>query len=240
MDCHFPQAPTETDLDAALAGEAPPQILDHLRDCPACRTRLAERAAEEAPVRARLFRVDCPSSEHLGEWQMGLLQPDQAAAIAAHLASCPWCQHDVDTIAEILAQPLAMDESPFAGLRRLVARLVQTNIVGSPGQAALALRGQKGGSRAYQADDLQVTIASEPLASGRLLLVGLLTSTGTTLEDFRGTRVQLFQHHQLVAETEVDELGNFTFDGLTPGQYDLALPFENEVLLIPNLDLSTD
>ncbi|MCZ7572842.1 MAG: hypothetical protein M5U01_30175 [Ardenticatenaceae bacterium] len=239
MECQFPPPLTETALDAALDGEAPPRILNHLRGCPACQTRLAERAAEEAPVRARLFRAECPSSEHLGEWQMGLLEPDQAAAVTLHLAFCPWCQKDVDTIAEVLAQPLASDESPFAGLHRLIARLVQANLIGPRNQLGLALRGHGGNSRAYQADDLQVTVASEPFPGGRLLLVGLLTRSGAALGSFRGTAVQLFQHQQLVAETTVDELDNFTFDGLTPGQYDLALPLQNDVLLIQSLNLPT-
>lgn len=240
MECHLPPPLTQTELDTVLAGEAPPRILNHVRGCPACRPRLAELAAEEAPVRARLFRAECPSSEHLGEWQMGLLDPDQAAAITLHLAFCPWCQHDVDTIAEVLAQPLAADEAPFADLRRLVARLVPGGAIGSTPHLAPALRGHAATSRAYLADDVQVTVASEPVAGGRQLLVGLLTRPGAALGSFSGTTVQLYQHEQLVAETTVDELDNFAFDDLTPGQYDLALPFQNDVLLIPSLDLPTD
>ena len=238
MECELPPPLTERDLENVLGSDASPEVREHLRRCRHCRERLTLFAAEEAPVRARLYRAECPSTEQLGEWQIGLLEPEEASTVAAHLALCPLCQSDIAMIAEVLEQQLTVEEPLFAGLRRLVARLAPTGQPGVGGR--LVFRGERGDTRAYVVGDLQLNITVEPVHRGRYMLVGLLTRTNASLGSFAGTKVQLLEHDHLVAETTVDELDNFTFDDLPPGEYGLAVPFAQDVLLIPKLDLPID
>jgi hypothetical protein len=236
MTCVMPPALTELEIDMLLADEAPPAVVEHHRRCPACAQRVARLAAEEASLRAHLFRADCPESLALGEWHLGLVSQQEARQIEAHLNVCPWCKQEIEELVAMLAAPPVKMDASFVGLRRLIASLA-TSLSGEP-SAVVAVRGGSKEPLAFQADDVSLTLSTEPGPNGRLTLIGFLTSSEGGLGALAGQTIQLLQYDEPVAETVVDELHNFAFDQLTPGFYTLAIPRDTEVILIPELELT--
>ena len=85
MDCITSPEPNDWELLAYIDGEVDGQVLAHLEQCPHCRERARRLTRLQDRLRARLYRVTCPSPAALGEYHLGILPPDQAAAVARHL-----------------------------------------------------------------------------------------------------------------------------------------------------------
>ncbi len=94
VDCALPPALSERDLIAAIDEEAEPHIVNHLCRCPHCAARAKSLARFQQQLRAKLYRIFCPSSDDLIDYQQGLLPPDRHASITRHLAICPHCSHE--------------------------------------------------------------------------------------------------------------------------------------------------
>lgn len=237
MTCSTPPQLTDLEIEMFIAGEATPAVAAHHAHCAACAARVAHRAGEEAALHRRLFRADCPPALALGEWQMQLLASEEATRLAEHLARCPWCQEEVGVIAEMLTLPLSVPEPRLAGIRRLVATLI-SQAPGASGQPALALRGSESDQLSFAADTLTITLATESTAQGQLMLSGLVIDADGALGALAGQSVHLLQFEQIVAETVVDDLNNFAFAAIPPGSYALAVPRDETVILIPEVELA--
>ncbi|WP_322488311.1 hypothetical protein [Chloroflexus sp.] len=85
-----------SEIVAAADGEADEAIVDHLRHCELCRQRVAALRAMQQVLRRRLYRALCPSTEQLADYCQGLLSPAQQALLAHHIASCPYCNAEVN------------------------------------------------------------------------------------------------------------------------------------------------
>src|SRR4051794_17389646 len=95
LDCTFPPALSELDLIAAIDDEAEPRVLHHLCRCPHCAARAKALATMQDQLRAKLYRLFCPLSDDLIDYQQGLLSSERHASIARHLAICPHCAHEL-------------------------------------------------------------------------------------------------------------------------------------------------
>jgi anti-sigma factor RsiW len=169
-----------------------------------------------------LYRLDCPPSAELGEYQLGLLARSQAAAIAAHLAECPHCRAEVAQLRGYLAS-LARAEAPNIVERAkvLVASLVSGT--STPGPALTpALAGLRGGDAplVYEAGDVQITLTVEASeqAPERRTLFGLLIGA-----ELAGARVQLHQATRLASETTIDAAGNFVLTDVDMSSFELVI-----------------
>ena len=228
MACISPPELDDTALLAYIDGEADPQVVAHLEQCPHCREKARVLARVQDRLTAQLYRLMCPSPLELGEYHLGLLPRDQAAALARHLAECPHCTREAAQLKDYLEQlkpDLAI--GPLERVKVLVAR----SISGAPsgglvGQPALApayagVRGDQEGPLIYQADDVQIAIAvhEDIDQPGRHAILGLVTG----LHDFSELQVHLWQAAQRVATVPVDEQGNFVIPNLAPASYELML-----------------
>lgn len=81
---------------AAVDGDADEVTQEFLRTHPhaACEVEMMRQV--QGYLRARLYRFFCPSSDLLMEYRLGFLEPDQRAAIAEHLATCPHCARELE------------------------------------------------------------------------------------------------------------------------------------------------
>jgi anti-sigma factor RsiW len=94
------QAPlSDRALIAALDKEADEEILEHLRICPSCSGRVQQLRRLQQALRARLYRLLCPSSEVLVDYHLGLLGWEQRKYVAHHIAQCPHCVRELDLLA---------------------------------------------------------------------------------------------------------------------------------------------
>jgi anti-sigma factor RsiW len=99
--CRLATPLDDIDLLAALDGEADPEVMAHLRECPACVARMREYAALQALLHRRLYRALCPSSEALAAFQQGMLEGGRSAMVVRHVAECPHCARELRLLAEV-------------------------------------------------------------------------------------------------------------------------------------------
>jgi hypothetical protein len=85
---------------------------------------------------------------------------------------------------------------------------------------ALGLRGEAGEVRTYQAGEALLTleVQTDPDHLERKTLLGLVTGVEPA-----GITAFLWKGGEKLAETSLDEIGNFIFQGLGEGNYELIL-----------------
>lgn len=172
--------------------------------------------AEDGPMEIRLhrqlYRVDCPQPQQLGEWHLQLLAPEDALAVAQHVRDCELCRGEVDLLREYLRQSLAPGPSLRSAVRRVIAQLV----LPATAPAVAALRGETARRpvHVYEADDVTITIGP---GQSSVDLIGLVMATRHAPEDLMGQPVRLIGADASPRVSELDDIGNFAFDGLTPG-----------------------
>ncbi len=103
MECSEPGAIRDEELVAYLAGETVrPVVVEHLTHCQRCSLQLATYRRVELELLSKLYRWDCPPSQVLGEYQMGMLQQGQGVAVKNHLRACVLCTAEVAMLTEFL------------------------------------------------------------------------------------------------------------------------------------------
>ena len=114
MECTKPGAIRDEELLAYLAGEnVRPFVVQHLAECQHCSSQMAAYQRVELALTSKLYRWDCPPSQVLGEYQLGLLSKELTAAVKNHLAMCVLCATEVVTLTEFLANdPLLTERAP--------------------------------------------------------------------------------------------------------------------------------
>lgn len=111
MECTKPGAIRDEELLAYLAGEiVRPFVVQHLAECQRCSSQLAAYQRIELELTSKLYRWDCPPSQVLGEYQLGMLSKELTAAIKNHLAMCVLCTAEVATLTEFLAHDHLLTE----------------------------------------------------------------------------------------------------------------------------------
>ena len=90
---------------ACLDGEADESICHHLTDCLVCSACLEPYLALQQDLWRYLYRHHCPSSQTLADFYLDLLPASEAAAIQAHLAECPHCTAEIESLAQYLGKP---------------------------------------------------------------------------------------------------------------------------------------
>lgn len=236
MDCIDPSAVSPDDLMAYADGEADARTSAHVASCSACAAQAGAYAQEQRVLLSRLYRVDCPSTLHLGELSLGLLDPDDALGVRAHLALCPHCRDELAALdAALRDDPLAALAPAPGRLARIVARLLPAP---APGVAYAGVRGAaESSARTYEADGVTISLSVDPEGAGReqrMTLLGLvLDETGAELPV--GDPVRLLRGDQPVTETTLDEMGNFALSNLDAGVYDLEVTLGDRAIAIEGI-----
>jgi hypothetical protein len=127
MECSEPGLIRDDDLLAYLAGErVRPVVEQHLTRCPRCSAQLADFRHVELSLISKLYRWDCPPSQVLGEYQLGLLEPETVLAVRFHLRACVACSVEVATLNEFLSNdPLLVEQ--VSPVQLFVPQPVQNN-----------------------------------------------------------------------------------------------------------------
>ncbi len=262
MECNEPGIIRDEELLAYLAGErVRPVVEQHLARCPGCSAKVADYRGLERSLVQRLYRWECPPSQILGEYQLGLLSNEQNNAIRLHLTRCVLCAEEVAALAgflendPFLAPPVAvharrknhhgqaqdvrqvmrgLGNAASQQVRRIIATLI-------PQQPRLAYQRTTTSlvtwPRRYAAEDLTISIQVERV-NGRndaLQLIGFVTRKGATLEALEGAQVQLLSSGGQTYMQQIDDLGNFVFSPVAPGTYTLELQLAESTIVIEQL-----
>jgi len=179
-ECNWPVALDDLALIAAIDGEAGPDVMAHLRDCPACSERAHVFEDMQGLLRKQLFRMFCPTSEELATYQQGLLKGGQQAFITEHLKECPHCTREYNLLEQLSRETLPGRSPPSSNeqsaharngalpskLRQIAATLLTTASVKPLAGAYGALRGPSQASQyAYHAENLQLTLGVQRVVS---------------------------------------------------------------------------
>src|SRR5437868_7343036 len=104
MECTKPGAVTPESLMTYATGETDTLPATHIALCPACAAQALGYGRVDRVLRSRLYRVDCPSTQVLGELALELLPPDDIITVRAHLALCPHCAGELATLSKALRE----------------------------------------------------------------------------------------------------------------------------------------
>jgi len=238
MTSELSPEPTNQELLAYLDGEATPQVVEHINQCPYCRERAEQLARFQDLLTTRLYRAACPTTVELGDYCLGLLPEERASETARHVAECPHCARELAQLREYLATLAPHSEpTPLEQVKVLFAELVHG--LRNAGRAlqpapAYALRGEASEPLLYQAGDAQISIEvqADTAHPGRRLLLGFVIGLPAA-----GLQACLTQQDQPIATVPVDELGNLTISNLAPGTYQLVLRSPTAEVHFPDLEI---
>ena len=195
----------------------------------------------EQKLLAQLYRYQCPSSEQLGEFQLGLLTETTTALVQEHVDGCPHCQAELTSLQSFMADtplPYGLEGVAEPAKKKSVRVLVAELISGMmPGQAAAApaVRGsgafdgpQMYGTELYQ---FAIEVNEAPTNPVNRMITGLMLETDP---DAAVDRVNLIENGVPFVDAEIDEFGNFVFDQVRPGLYALQIVGTDvEINLLP-------
>ena len=220
---------TPEDLIAYADGEADAQIVARIEADPALAAMAADYGQSQRRLQRRLHRIHCPSPQTLGEYDLGLLPPELRTQVAAHIADCPRCTADVRMLRAFLAD----EPSPAPNLAARARRLIATLLPPSRELAGAQLRGAVDeASRSYRADDVMITLTVDtPAHRGRSNLVGLIWRDDASADMSPAGSVTITGAGVTRAGT-IDEFGNFAFDDMAPGTYQLEMALDDDRIAI--------
>ncbi|GAC1423062.1 MAG: hypothetical protein PVS3B3_33580 [Ktedonobacteraceae bacterium] len=222
MECSNPGAIREEELFAYLEGESVrPVVRQHLVTCQYCSSQAKTYQRLELKLIKNLYRWDCPPNQVLGDYQFGMLSPQQSIEVGNHISMCVLCKAEIAQLTEFLANdPVLVPQNhsvarpavnairPVQEAKRALEHLRDTSLVGVrrilatlvPQQPRTA--SQRNGTqqiaawpRRYSAEDVNVSIQVERGTAYKdtLQVIGFVARKGTTLEALDGTPVKLIQ-----------------------------------------------
>jgi hypothetical protein len=174
----------------------------------------------ERKLTRALYRLTCPETAELGEYQLDLLDKPRHREIAQHLDACPHCAQEAAHLQHFLAE-LAPDlrQGVFNPIKVLIARLISQQKSGGQFQPAFAVRGGEQAPRIYEAGDTQIVLEVQQTATpATKTLVGLILGTDTA-----DLTAYLWRDDETINSTEVDEIGNFVLSNVESGNYELII-----------------
>jgi anti-sigma factor RsiW len=216
---------------AYLDGEELPHVAAYLQTSPEGATLAAEYQALQGNLARVLYRHDCPTTQQLGDHALRLPAQAERVAIAAHVTTCPHCAGELAQIRTFLA--IEADPPPLSFGER-ARRIIVAALAPPPATAPTALRGSaESDTRTYQADDITITL---DVASGsrrdRRNLTGLAWRDRDDAAPVAGATVALLAAGDTASTAAIDELGNFAFDDVLPGDYRLEMTLGDDVIMI--------
>lgn len=261
MECSQPGIIRDEELLAYLSEEpVRPVVQQHLAQCPRCSARLAEYRNLEHSLIQKLYRWDCPSSQILGDYQLGLLSQEHAIPVQAHLSQCVLCAAEVTTLATFLANdPMLVERAAVqtssrnnhVGAKQAVKRLLEDlreqsaeqarRIIAVlvPQQPRLAQWRNTASSvwpRRYTAEDFSISLQVERGLSRNetVQVIGFVTRRGAALESLQGIPVMLTSPGAAYTQA-IDELGNFIFPSVLPANYALEMQLADATIVVEQL-----
>jgi len=264
MECSEPGTIRDEELLAYLAGDrVRPAVQQHLARCQSCSAKLADYRRVERSLTRNLYRLDCPSNQVLGEYQLEMLSNEQASSVKFHLSTCVLCSVEIAALSQFLANdPMLVErvavqpslsnnhgshsiKPSFSHLRNItggqIRRIIATFI---PPQPRLAYQREIASTevwpRSYSAEDFHISIQLDKGTSpkGSLQLIGFVTRKGSSLESLQGMPVVLSSETDVVYKQNIDELGNFVFSSISPASYTLELQLPDSTIVIEKLPVA--
>lgn len=238
MRCSLSTPLTDDQISALLDGDAEQPVQAHLEHCPACAARLQAAKEIEQTLHHRLHRFDCPPSQQLGDYHLGLVDRALDRSIMLHLEQCSLCKAEIEELRLFLAaaepSKIRMVAGPVLQPRRptfgeLIARLL-------PRTAPLTMRGVAPTTTTAEAGSATIVLDTQPTTAGRITLQGQVLDDQQ--ERWVGALVELRQSGVLQATATLDDLGGFQCGPLKPDPLELRLtPRQGRPIRVPEVEV---
>lgn len=124
--------------------------------------------------------------------------------------------------------------------RTINSRVVALPIADPRLGSAMALRGRLADVRQhlFQArSDIRVDVQVEELQAGSFILEGQIMLFGGRGRNAEGVRTSIYREGNFISETRANQIGEFTFEELASGSYDLVAEVEQVCVLVPEVEL---
>jgi anti-sigma factor RsiW len=203
---------------AYVDGTASREVASHIQGCPTCSADASALQTTQSRLRQALFRFDCPEPHRLGEYELGVVSPQERVEIARHVLECAYCADELQTLREFLRAEPPLRESLVSGVRRVLATLLAP----SPSFGLAGVRGADTELRQYQAEGARLSIGAGPEPGS---LIGLLVPA-------QPGQARLTSEDGQPHATEVDDLGNFEFEDVPAGSYQLEIELPDEIIVV--------
>src|SRR6185436_2613525 len=238
MNCKFPPELEDKKLLAFLDGEDDQETKFHLEQCQYCLERSKDLAHVHNLLTARLYRINCPSSLVLGEYQLHMLPASQMLIVSQHLRECPHCTREVEELQKYLSDLTPVGESgALEGIKTLVARWVGGNPESSLSPAPSALRGEAKGPLTFEADGVVIILDIQPTSEGRVSVLGQVAADDQ--DNWTGAVVELRQTDAPPILAALDDLGAFRFEQADLGSTEITITSSNGIIVqTPNFDIA--
>jgi hypothetical protein len=187
----------------------------------------------DAKITEILYRITCPDSIELGEYQLGILETARHRHISQHLADCPHCRRELAQLHNFMDDVSAdLDYGIVERIKIWVAQKLPAWEGGIGGVPAFALRGEDQGPLMYETGEAQLTleIQDDPQRPGQKSLIGLVLGVDTI-----AWQVHLWQNDRLLDAIPLDNLGNFIIENISSGAYKLILSGPSSEIHVPDL-----
>jgi hypothetical protein len=250
-DLH-PMALSDEQLLRFALGEEPlpAQASVHLEQCAICQERLARYRETHTYLVSHLYRHSCPDAAQLSFYCANLLPADERTHIASHLLECPLCMAEVAETRAFLNEELLPEPVPVSlsrKVRRIFATLVRQ-------QAQFVVRGEHDAGRwprQYCADGVDLSLHLSRASNGDYVLLGIMTGIDAeeNIDAFAGIQTNLYTTSEFSAaeqnsrepvpffSTEIDDIGNFVFTPVPPGQYVMNIRLPEAELVIEDITI---
>lgn len=176
-----------------------------------------DRQLEQMAI-ASLTEEDCPPSERVAAYALGMLTGNDHLSVAAHVRTCPLCTHDI-----------AVCLPPTPRPRPVIAQLVPLTLL--PGRRNLT---NDQTVRRFVATDITIELTIAPPEGEEWRITGQISRADKGLADcdivLRRGRWRQVQ--------KSDEFGFFTFEYVPAGTYSLTGGDSNVQIQIQSLMLS--
>jgi hypothetical protein len=162
----------------------------------------------------------------LGEYDLGVLDPNRRAQISTHLAACPHCQFDLQQIRQFMALPaigveaeLAVVEEHVPFLERI--KVIVVDLISAPEAFAQGPQFQpvfrgaaEDTTRVVEADEyvISLTAVADDSAQSKQDMIGDIIPLLDDEEDFHDWTANLWRSGELLATTPVGADSHFIFE----------------------------
>jgi hypothetical protein len=227
-------------LLAYIEGEVDIETAMKIERSPADKKRAKHLAGLQNKLIKRLYRMECPSSESLGEYELGILDRGRMVAVAKHLLICPVCRSELSQLREFLRNPEPLGQTGIIeGLRVAFADLIGARDKGSDHlpltPAFSSLRGRSSEPLILKAEGAVITLEIQR-DGDRFNIFGQVAADDQ--DHWTGAEVSFIQEKDVLCNALLDDLGAFQCVGIPPGQ--LELQVENKSGLIIIADIVTE
>lgn len=257
-DCTDPMAIDDEELLAYIFDEGTlnESNKQHLEHCAICQQRLAEYRQTHNVLLSELYRAQCPNGMQLALYCANALSIDETFTVDEHLRECLLCSAEVVDMRQENAHSMPFSEPAAHSVPQTLRRLIAQPVTQSLGMAVREDPSTPEWPWQYHTEGFDISFQLSRTNDNQLKLIGFFASaTLEQLKDLQGVVVDLYHapsppathppaqvqpsepSEQLLLSTTVDDLGNFAFVPIQPGDYNIIIHVPGIELVVERLNV---